>query len=329
MSPPRSPPPARPYDLSYPPASAFAPDAHTLACLRFGAAAPAADDARLIAVALPQLQAQERLELWRSAAPVEHARNGPLAWAHNGDVLFGHYRTDEGTLADAEAAAYEAYRTIDALLRARGYPAWLRVWIFLQDLHAGEGDAERYRAFCVGRHRALARSGFEAELPAATAVGTRAGGLLICFLAARHAGIQVENPRQVSAFRYPRQYAPVGPSFSRATLMRWADRTQLFVSGTASIVGHESLHPDDPRAQLAELRTNIRALAQHARARHGLGEAPFRAEGVKLYLRDRAALPVVEQDIGALFEASVPLMILEGDICRRELQVEAEVTYVL
>jgi chorismate lyase/3-hydroxybenzoate synthase len=34
-------------------------------------------------------------------------------------------------------------------------------------------------------------------------------------LAARHPGTPVENPRQVSAWRYPRQYGPTAPTFAR------------------------------------------------------------------------------------------------------------------
>ena len=46
--------------------------------------------------------------------------------------------------------------------------------------------------------------------PAATAIGRRDGVrvLQIYALTARCAGVQVENPRQVNAWLYPRQYGP-------------------------------------------------------------------------------------------------------------------------
>ncbi len=141
----------------------------------------------------------------------------------------------------------------------------------------------------------------------------------------------MENPRQVSAFRYPREHGPVGPSFSRATLKHWADRAQLLVSGTASIVGHESRHLDNAVAQLAELKTNLRALIGNALSLHFPGLAPeqCRPEGYKLYLRDRGLLETLRAQLPQYFAADAPLLLLEGDICRRELLVEVEASYSL
>src|SRR3546814_12468443 len=57
-------------------------------------------------------------------------------------------------------------------------------------------------------------------LPAATAIGRcdDARVVQVYWLAARTPGMPVENPRQVSAYRYPRQYGPQQPSFARAML---------------------------------------------------------------------------------------------------------------
>src|SRR3546814_12443298 len=83
----------------------------------------------------------------------------------------------------------------------------------------GDGDAERYREFCVGRARGLGDFDTHA-LPAATAIGRcdDARVVQVYWLAARTPGMPVENPRQVSAYRYPRQYGPQQPSFARAML---------------------------------------------------------------------------------------------------------------
>ena len=49
-------------------------------------------------------------------------------------------------------------------------------------------------------------------------------------------GTPVENPRQVSAYRYPREYGPQSPTFARA-LLPPSPRVPLLLSGTASIDG--------------------------------------------------------------------------------------------
>lgn len=294
------------------------PDA--LACVSFGAAAPADGDPRRVHVALAPLAGAPPCELWRADGPVEHGRDGGFGWARSREALFGQVAFDgAGSFA---AAVQDAYARIVAFCERHGHPHLLRCWNYFGDIHHGSGDAERYRQFCVGRHRALAiASGFEQRLPAATVIGSRAPGALVYFLAGREPGLQVENPRQVPAFRYPRSYSPLPPSFSRALL--WRD--QLFVSGTASVVGHESHHPDNTAAQLAETLANLRALLAAADPDGG---GPWRAASLKAYLRRRDDLPRVQDALAREFGADAPLLVLEGDICRTDLSVEVEGLYL-
>jgi chorismate lyase/3-hydroxybenzoate synthase len=324
--------PACPYRVRFLSPASARPSDRTLALVRFEAQPGSSSDPREVGVALAQLQDVPLAEEWLSERPVEHGWHEGMGYAHNGEVLFGQLRIEENALAHPDHAAFRAYVRIEQLMQKFGYPCWLRVWQYLADIHCGDADQERYRQFCVGRHRAMSlKPGFETNLPAATVIGTHGHGLLIYFLAGRTPGIQVENPRQVSAFLYPREHGPVSPSFSRATLKHWSDRAQLLVSGTASIVGHESLHRDDAAAQLAELKTNIRSLITNAVSQHFAGAKPGQtvAEGLKLYVRDRSLMPVLQPLLPQYFPADVPLLILEGDICRRELLVEVEGSYTM
>ena len=134
---------------------------------------------------------------------------------------------------------------------------------------------ERYKLFCLGRARAFAAvhaTSPDIGYPAASAVGKPRGvrTLQVCWLAGREAGTTLENPRQVSAYDYPRQYGPAAPSFSRAAL---TPDPLLLISGTASIVGHASVHLGDVAAQLEETLANLDNLLRHARARTGFGSA--------------------------------------------------------
>lgn len=329
---PRPPTRVRPYTVRYVADALAQPDDHSLACIRFGKALPAADDPRIIHVGLQQLGAAPQAQLWQSELPVTHGRDDGMGYACNGEVVFGSLRLEEAELAHMDHAAFRAYVRIDRLLQKLGYPCWLRVWIYMGGITRGEGDAERYRQFSLGRHRALSlKPGFELNLPAATAIGTHGEGLTIYFLAGKAPGIQVENPRQVSAFNYPREYGPRSPSFSRATLKHWAGGAHLYVSGTASIVGHASRHLDDPAMQLAEVANNIRALVQSALDHHYNGQQvdDCRALGLKLYLRDRRHFEALQPLIPQLLGATTPVICLEGDICRRDLLLEVEGIYAM
>src|SRR3546814_18388385 len=80
---------------------------------------------------------------------------------------------------------------------ARQTPHLLRVWHYLDAITFGDGDAERYREFCVGRARGLGDFAPHA-LPAATAIGgcDAARVLQVYRLPARTPRLPVENPRQ-------------------------------------------------------------------------------------------------------------------------------------
>jgi len=292
-----------------------------LAVFGFGPDAPAADDPRYLRVPLAP-SGPAPLETWRAAGPVARGIDEGIRWAEDGALQFGAIEVDEGE-AGVEAAGAAAYARLSDFVRRRGYPHLLRIWNYLDAITEGEGDAERYRRFCLGRATGLDLDA--AQLPAATAIGRCDGvrTLQVYWLAARLPGLPLENPRQVSAYRYPRQYGPQPPSFARAMLPPGPEMP-LLLSGTASIVGHESRHHGALDAQLAETFANFDSLIAAARAqRPGLPPHFGPDSRIKAYVRDRADLPAVTAALEAQLP-EVPRIVLHAAICRRELQVEID-----
>src|SRR5437588_5904577 len=206
-------------------------------------------------------------------------------------------------------------RVYEELFRAAGDFHLIRIWNHLAGLNAGNDDAERYRRFCIGRHDAFAAAGWAKQrFPSASGVGMRDGSLAVYALAASEAGVQLENPRQVSAYDYPRRYGPRSPSFARATVAAGL----LLTAGTSSVVGHRTAHADDVEAQLAETLVNLDALARAAGA-SGLGIF----DQLKIYLRRRDDYAFVAARLGRALPRAQTLF-LESDICRGELLVEIE-----
>jgi chorismate lyase / 3-hydroxybenzoate synthase len=322
--------PRLPYHIESagPPGSRQPLPEQTLCEFRFGPAGVERDPRR-IAIDLEALPGADAGDLWRSELPVRHGWDGAIGYSENDEVLVMQLRLEEAELADMEEAVYRAYLRLVGFVAARGYPELWRIWHYLGAINDGEGDAERYRQFCIGRYRAVAdRPDFEAQLPAATAIGTRGGGLDLIVLAGKRPGLQVENPRQVSAFRYPRPYGLRSPSFSRATLLPCADGARLLVSGTASIVGHATAFAGDPAAQLRQIAANLQALLAHAVHSRlpGRDAREFAAESYIVYLRHAEDLPRVRQALQEHF-ADAPARLVIGDICRRELLIEVEAAY--
>lgn len=300
----------------------------TLAVLGFGALAPssaAIDDPRYLHVPLsPLREAAAPYEVWRSAGPVATGREGAIRYSHDGALMFGvlEWEEPDGGILHASAHAYAA---LVAFWRDSDYPHLLRIWNYFDAITLGEGDSERYRQFCVGRVQGLGDVDTR-TLPAATAIGSRDGRrvLQVYWLAAREPGLPLENPRQVSAYRYPREYGPQSPTFARA-LLPPSPRVPLLLSGTASIVGHASQHADSLRAQLDETLTNLDSLLGAARERAPtLSPHLDGTSRLKVYVRDATDADAVAAQLEARLGTRVPWLMLHADVCRRELLVEIE-----
>jgi chorismate lyase / 3-hydroxybenzoate synthase len=136
----------------------------------------------------------------------------------------------------------------------------------------------------------------------------------------------VENPRQVSAYDYPREYGTHSPAFSRATLLRQSGSVTLFISGTASIVGHRSLHVDDTAAQTRETLANIQALLAEANGVAPGARFTLEALACKVYVRRPGDLPVIQTELAAALGPEARILYLQADICRQDLLVEIEAT---
>jgi enamine deaminase RidA (YjgF/YER057c/UK114 family) len=271
-----------------------------------------------------------RLDAWFGAAAVKEHRYGCVHYVTDGQWLYGSAMLDEAAAGGMQAAAQRAYADLFAVLAASPTPHLLRLWNYFADINLETDGTERYRQFNAGRQQAFIdaqRSAFDGS-PAACALGVHGGPLRVSFLAGRHAPLAIENPRQVSAYRYPDTYGPRAPTFSRAAMAEVGDgRVALFISGTASIVGHATLHAGDVRRQTEESLTNIAAVREAAGKLTGI---VFDAAQMvyTVYVRHPGDLPVIrevfERHVGADSPAAREAVYLHADICRADLLVEIE-----
>jgi chorismate lyase/3-hydroxybenzoate synthase len=295
-----------------------------LCAISFGAQRATAQGSQALSIHLnlPVLVGTGLTELWHTDARVEAGREGRIHFASGGHFLAGRVEIDEQAAGGLEAAAAEAYDAISHFTTRSRHRHLLRMYNYFSGINSGSGDAERYKLFCSGRAAGL-QGLKDAPWPAASAVGRQdhSSLLQVYWLAGSEPGRAIENPRQVSAFNYPRQYGPAPPSFSRAMLVTGG----LLISGTGSILGHASHHAHDLPAQLDEILRNLASL----RLASG-GPVPLqsgRGTLLKIYLRDAAAAGLVSAYLRAHLPSQVQFLVLGADICRRELVVEIDAAH--
>jgi enamine deaminase RidA (YjgF/YER057c/UK114 family) len=98
------------------------------------------------------------------------------------------------------------------------------------------------------------------------------------------------------------------------------------VSGTASIVGHETVHAGDVAAQTRETLANIDALLDEANRVLGAACYSLGALKFKVYVRQPADLRAIEGALTSVMRPVTPILYLHADICREDLLVEIEAT---
>jgi chorismate lyase / 3-hydroxybenzoate synthase len=281
-------------------------------------------------------EASSVYEVWRTREAVESGSRGHVRYARTTDMLFGciAVREEESQeLRDQQTplfrATEQAYREILGTLDALGYTHLVRVWNYVPEINRDTHATERYRQFNSARQAALLASGraVTGNVSAASALGAAVGGpLVVYFLASHAAPTFIENPRQVSAYHYPPQYGARSPVFSRATVHREPGGMTLFISGTASIVGHQTVHAGDPAAQTRETLTNIEALLEEANRVTGSEKFRLDTLACKVYVRHRADLPMIQAQLRPALGPDAQPVYLQADICRRDLCVEIEAT---
>lgn len=293
------------------------------------------DDANAPATCPPVLQVAMPVdnalcEVWLGGGNQASGEKGAVRYRHDGNMLFGVIELPEientAGASPLQHAATSAYLQIFALLDELQYPVTYRFWNYMSDINGISHGLERYRQFNHGRQEAYLASGrdVKGELPAACALGRTEGPLAIAFLAGRTPFLAIENPRQISAYEYPQEYGPRSPTFSRSCLL--PEEGILFISGTASIVGHQTLHPTDVIAQTQETLANLQALIDEANSR--LNQPGFDSKDIfyRVYMRHATDKPLIKNEMERTLGPAVKVMFVQADICRKDLLLEIEAT---
>lgn len=267
-------------------------------------------------------------EHWKTSKEVKSSQQGNIFYCYSGNFLFCVAEIKSDGIVSARTK--ETYMSCFTLLKELGYNNIFRMWNFIPDINNQNSEGlEIYRDFCLGRAEAFEEYAktHRIPMPAATGIGTQ-GGELVMYLLASNSDkcLHIENPRQIPAFTYPRKHGPKSPSFARATYLDESNG-MIFVSGTASIIGHETIHEDDIVAQCETTLENISLLISQKNCADNdidAGASLTDLDSIKVYVRHAQHIPVVKKICAKHFSSEARVVFLNVDICRSNLLVEIE-----
>ncbi len=282
-------------------------------------------------VTTPSLQSEQMFESWQGA--INNASH-PQGWQlfQNDQYLLACVPQSLIAHLPMDQATETAYNAIFEQMHACGFPYLVRTWNFFPGITSdGYAGCDNYQLFCTGRSRAYEQQSLAEQVyPAATVVGTQRGSMQIFFIAAKQAGIGIENTLQVSAFDYPSIYSQDPPLFSRALLHRNQSQEILFVSGTASITGHDTQYAGDINRQTEICLTNIEQLISTAVNEQNMTAISLRDfSQFKIYIKNPHDIDTVRTHIQQILGPSAPVYYLQGDMCRPDLSVEIEALAII
>lgn len=248
-----------------------------------------------------------------------------------------------------ENAANAFARLLQAFLHLGiGFNQIFRQWNYVEQIFGiRQVDGHRrqnYQIFNEARAEYYAKYRTVSGFPAATGIGTAFGGVTIeCMAVACDEEIKtiaISNPKQTNSYKYSqevlkgepqkssRQNQP--PQFERARLMTNGVSSRLFVSGTASIIGQETIGIDDVEMQTRVTIANIQSLVSEENLRAHYPEldiVPEKYAYVRVYVKNTEDIPVVKA-ICLGYYRNVPITFVRADICRADLLVEIEAEMV-
>jgi chorismate lyase/3-hydroxybenzoate synthase len=279
---------------------------------------------------------------WVGVAQASSAEAGPIRCQASVGARFSRFSVSIEGVDGMDTATFQeavkgAYRLVFEELAARDLHL-VRTWAAIPGIHESHGEVDRYMVFNGGRFAAYSawlggREEFSRSVTTASAVGSSEKALHIHCLGARESGIPVDNPRQVPAYRYSRQFGPLPPCFARATLLPspLEGGRMLLVGGTASIVGEQSMHIGDLTGQIDETFRNLAAVVASAcgvpaatedRAQQAHLLSGYRE--IRLYHREVSGRDQVISRILEAFSGAERVEVRPAVLCRPELLVEIE-----
>lgn len=262
-----------------------------------------------------------KIAIWtwfQTGVSVETEKNGMLKATHNG---YTQYWTG-GAFNRASNSEYQTRLLLNDYvmqLTEEGCKLatdCIRTWFFVQNVDVNYAGVVKARKEVFITQDLTEKTHYIAS----TGIGGRNADPAVLVTMDTYA-VKGLKPEQIQFLYAPTYLNPTyeyGVTFERGTAVHYADRTQVFISGTASIDNKGNiLYPGDICRQAARMLKNISALLAEAGATTGDILQAI------VYLRDTADYQVVERFLAENYP-DLPHIIVHAPVCRPGWLIEME-----
>ncbi|MBA7529000.1 hypothetical protein ES705_21192 [subsurface metagenome] len=238
-----------------------------------------------------------------------------------------------------------AFTLMEKILNAENlnFSNIVRQWNFIENItHIPDKrqNYQHYQIFNDVRSDYYNKSKFIHGYPSATGIGTDICGVVINFIAISAAKnmkiVPVMNPGQIDAHKYS-QKVLVGsevykreekssPKFERGKLVRTDEGTKIYISGTAAIIGENTVFPTDVEKQTMATIKNIKKLVESesiSKLDDIQSVEKINYSYVRSYVKHKKDIDIVKR-LCEKHIRSECFQYLISDICRDNLLVEIE-----
>ena len=193
-----------------------------------------------------------------------------------------------------------------------------KIWHYIPHFLKKRSDGKNnYDLMCEVRKKIYAKNRISDCYPASTAVSIKNTNLVIYFIATPKKIIEVKNVNQTAPYKYPSGYVSTHPLFSRAILIDKEEK--IFVSGTASIEGHETKHHGNIELQYEQICKNLKSLIKN----YDINEEDL--SNVKIYLSSNAMDAKLMRKFYDKYKDK--FITIESELCRENLLIEIDGIY--
>ncbi len=225
-----------------------------------------------------------------------------------------------------------------------GFNNIVRQWNYIESIYGFQEIngklRQHYQLFNEVRGKFYLKYRNIPDFPAATGIGKAfCGTSIVCMLVGDNSNmkiIPISNPQQFNSYKYGqivlKGEPPMSkttnqpPQFERAKLITNGERSRIFISGTASIIGQRTIGLGDVEKQTQITIDNINLLTSKANLKEHYPELtvfPDKFAYVGVYVKHKEHIPKVKAMCLEHF-GPVPMNIVVADICREDLLVEIE-----